>query len=69
MGLFQYSDGKFHLGLYKEGVLNGLGRLNMHNEDVFDGFLKNSFIEGKGVYYQHSSNFWVFGIFANNKCL
>ena len=51
LGIFRYTDGKYDVGTYSKGNLHGLGRLNLHNGDVYDGFLSDGLFEGKGLFY------------------
>jgi len=51
LGIFKYSDGKFDSGLYENGNLSGLGRLNMHNNDIYDGNFVSGQFNGKGIFY------------------
>lgn len=37
LGIFRYKDGKFDSGFYKNGVMNGQGRLNFNSGDAYDG--------------------------------
>lgn len=47
LGITCYYDGKFDTGFYENGLLQGLGRLNMENGDVCEGRIKNGQIHGK----------------------
>lgn len=47
----RYTDGKYDAGYYYHGNLTGLGRLNMKNGDIYDGFLKEGKLTGKGFFY------------------
>ena len=38
-------------GFYKNGNLLGLGRLAFHNGDIYDGYLKDGKMNGRGVFY------------------
>lgn len=69
LGMFRYTDGKYDAGYYYKGSLTGLGRLSMNNGDIYDGFLKDGKLKGKGLFYENSSQQWVFGYFEENKCL
>lgn len=40
LGIFKYCDGKYDVGFYKEGNLDGIGRLNLHNGDIYDGYMQ-----------------------------
>jgi hypothetical protein len=40
LGIFRYTDGKFDVGFYKKGNLHGLARINLHNGDIYDGYVK-----------------------------
>lgn len=56
LGIFRYSDGKYDIGHYKNGKLHGLGRLNIYNGDIYDGFLSEGLFDGRGVFYQRYSD-------------
>jgi hypothetical protein len=49
--MFIYNDGNYDCGVYEKGILHGLGRLNLHNNDIYDGFLKYGQFNGKGIFY------------------
>lgn len=69
LGIFVYPDGKFHMGMYKKGVLNGLCRINFENQDVYDGMTNNGRMEGEGFFYDSGSNAWINGIFSEDCCV
>ena len=56
MGLFKYNDGKIDSGFYSNGNLNGIGRIHLHNGDIFDGYLKDGKMQGRGVFFQENTN-------------
>lgn len=69
LGIFRYTDGKYDVGLYNNGNLHGFGRLNLHNGDIYDGFLSKGLFEGKGLFFQRQSGSWIYGNFEQNKCV
>ena len=52
LGIFIYNDNKYDSGIYKNGNIYGIGRLNMNNGDVYDGILCKGLFNGEGVFYQ-----------------
>lgn len=69
LGIFRYADGKYDVGVYKDGNLNGIGRLHLHNGDLYDGVLQGGLFHGKGLFYQSASSSWIYGNFEDNKCI
>lgn len=61
LGIFRYSDGKFDVGSYKEGHLHGLGRLHLHNGDVYDGWLNRGHFQGRGLFLSKETGEWMDG--------
>ena len=55
-------------GFYKNGNLEGLGRLTLHNGDIYDGYLKEGKMQGKGIFYKKNTNCHIYGVFNNGKC-
>lgn len=66
--MFHYADGKIDEGFYKNGLLDGFGKLNFYNGDIYDGMMKNGLFEGYGIFYKKTSNKWVYGLFEENRC-
>lgn len=47
LGILQYLDGKFDAGTFGNGLLDGIGRMNMHNGDIYEGFVRQGELHGK----------------------
>lgn len=53
-------------GSYKDGKIEGLGRIRHENGDVYDGFFRKDEMDGEGIYYTKSTNSYVHALFKKN---
>ncbi len=60
---------KFTLQNWKNGVLDGLGRIMLDNGDIYDGYFKKGSFNGLGVYFNKESNSYIYGKFQNNQSI
>ncbi|CAD8135182.1 unnamed protein product [Paramecium octaurelia] len=67
LGVFVPKNGLFQCGQFKDGVLNGLGRLQQPSGEVYQGFFENGKYHGRGIYLfkedelQWAKGLWRFG--------
>ena len=54
-------------GFFTNGKLNGYGRVQHANGDIYHGFLKDNVMYGTGCYYKLSLKSWQYGFFSKNK--
>ena len=47
-------------------MLNGYGRSQYANGDVYEGYFKNGTMNGLGLYYRHIDHKWIFGYFVDS---
>ncbi|KAL4468123.1 hypothetical protein ABPG72_019127, partial [Tetrahymena utriculariae] len=55
-------------GLFEEDKLEGVGKIVMLNDDVYEGIFKNNQIDGKGFYFTAKTNSYIQGIFKKDVC-
>ncbi|CAK78826.1 unnamed protein product (macronuclear) [Paramecium tetraurelia] len=67
LGVFVPKNGLFQCGQFKDGALNGLGRLQQPSGEVYQGFFENGKYHGRGIYLfkedelQWAKGLWRFG--------
>ncbi|EAR83780.2 MORN motif protein, partial (macronuclear) [Tetrahymena thermophila SB210] len=55
-------------GLFDEDKLEGVGKLVMPNDDVYEGIFKNNQIDGQGFYFTAKTNSYIQGVFKKDVC-
>ncbi|KAL4431926.1 hypothetical protein ABPG74_012738 [Tetrahymena malaccensis] len=55
-------------GLFDEDKLEGVGKIVMPNDDVYEGIFKNNQIDGKGFYFTAKTNSYIQGVFKKDIC-
>jgi len=57
------NDNVIKKGFFSNGKLNGYGRIQHSNGDIYHGFLKDNEMHGTGCYYKYSLNAFNYGKF------
>lgn len=47
LGIMYYQDGKYDTGFYLNGLLQGMGRLNIENGDICEGHIEGGSLQGR----------------------
>ena len=47
LGIIDYGDGKYDIGTFIAGVIDGSGRLSMQNGDIYEGAMLKGQLNGK----------------------
>ncbi|CAD8044183.1 unnamed protein product [Paramecium primaurelia] len=67
LGIFVPKNGLFQCGQFKDGFLNGLGRIQQASGEIYQGFFENGKYHGRGIYLfkedelQWAKGMWRFG--------
>ena len=64
-----FPDGKYHIGVYKQGLLHGLGKVNFANGDYYFGEFSGGKMHGHGKFYSSSESKIIEGEFCENELI